>query len=138
MRQQFKLLPQDEEFLNQYGLPWETIIDGSQWVLIHNFPTHEAYNYSQTSIAIRLETGYPQAQLDMVYVHPALVRKDAQPILNTDSNQPLDGKSWQRWSRHRTSTNPWRPNEDSLETHIFLIEDWFIREFEKCPCKIPI
>lgn len=131
LRRQFKLLPEDEIFLDNYGLPWESIVDHSQWVLIHDFPTHEGYNYPQASIAIRLETGYPQAQLNMVYVYPALTRKDGKPIPQTNAVQNLDGKSWQRWSRHRTKENPWQPGVDSLETHIYLIEDWFVREFEK-------
>lgn len=130
LRRHFSLLPQDEAFLNQYGLPWETLIDGSQWVLIHEFPTHRGYNHLKVSIAIRIETGYPQAQLDMVYVYPELVRTDGKPIPRTESRQALDGKQWQRWSRHRTPTNPWKPGEDGLETHIYLIEDWFSREFE--------
>ena len=131
LRRQFETLPQDKAFLEQYGLPWETVVDGSQWVLIHDFFTHDGYNYSKASIAVRLETGYPQAQLDMVYVNPALARKDGAKIPQTESRQRLDGKDWQRWSRHRTSANPWRPGEDSLETHVYLIEDWFTREFER-------
>jgi Prokaryotic E2 family E len=138
LRRQFNLLTADEAFLMEFGLPWETIVDGSQWVLVHNFPTHDGYTHSSTSIAIRLETGYPQAQLDMVYVYPALERKDNQLIPQTQVTQPLDGKGWQRWSRHRTGDNPWHPGEDSLETHIYLIEDWFVREFEKCPSSIPV
>jgi len=136
LRRQFTLLPADEEFLVQYGLPWEAVVDGSQWILIHDFPTHDCYNYPKASIAIRLETGYPLSQLDMVYIYPALSRKDGQLIPQTQVNQPLDGREWQRWSRHRTGTNPWRAGEDSLETHIYLIEDWFVREFEKCPSSI--
>lgn len=136
LRRQFKLLPQDEVFLDQFGLPWETIVDGSQWVLIYDFPTHVSYNHPKAVIAIRLETGYPRVQLDMVYVNPALARKDSKLIPQTNAIQRLDGKDWQRWSRHRTSANPWRPGEDSLETHVYLIEDWFIREFEKCPCSL--
>lgn len=131
LRRQFETLPQDNAFLEQYGLPWETVVDGSQWVLIHDFFTHDGYNYSKASIAVRLETGYPQAQLDMVYVNPVLARKDGAKIPQTESRQRLDGKDWQRWSRHRTSANPWRPGEDSLETHVYLIEDWFTREFER-------
>jgi hypothetical protein len=131
LRRQFTLLPADEAFLVQYGLPWETISDGSQWVLIYDFPTHNGYNPAKTSIAVRLETGYPQAHLDMVYVYPALARKDGKTIPQTQVKQPLDGKEWQRWSRHRTAANPWQPGEDSLETHVYLIEDWFVREFEK-------
>lgn len=130
LRRQFSLLAADEVFLNEYSLPWETLIKGSQWVLIHNFPTHKGYEQSEVSIAIRLDRGYPATQLDMVYVHPWLERKDGKPIPQTSSHQKLDGKSWQRWSRHRTQHNPWRPGEDSLETHVYLIEDWFTREFE--------
>lgn len=73
-RRQFDLLEEDEAFLNDYGLPWETINDGSQWVLIHNLKTHAGYNHQSVTAAIRLETGYPSAQLDMVYFHPALAR----------------------------------------------------------------
>lgn len=130
-RRQFSLPPEDEAFLNQYGLPWETIEDGSQWVLIHDFQTHEGYNHRKVSVAIRLETGYPLAALDMVYVLPALVRTDGKLIPNADAQQGLDGRTWQRWSRHRSSENPWKPGEDSIETHVYLIEDWFVREFER-------
>jgi len=131
MRRQFDLLPEDEQLLNDYGLPWETVVDGSQWVLIHDFPTHEGYNHKTVIAAIRLETGYPNTALDMVYFHPALARTDSRPIGATQAVQQIAGESYQRWSRHRTAQNPWRPNIDSLGTHIVLIEDWLQREFEK-------
>jgi hypothetical protein len=131
MRRQFDLLPEDEQLLNDYGLPWETVVDGSQWVLIHDFPTHEGYNHKTVIAAIRLETGYPNTALDMVYFYPALARTDSRPIGATQALQQIEGASYQRWSRHRTAQNPWRPNIDSLGTHIVLIEDWLQREFEK-------
>ncbi|WP_425062036.1 E2/UBC family protein [Pyruvatibacter mobilis] len=133
-RRDFDLLPEDEKFLNEYNLPWETITDGSQWVLIHNFPSqHEGYNHGTVTIAIRLETGYPNTPLDMVYVDPPLARRDRQAIGATNAHQNIAGKTYQRWSRHRTAQNPWRPGEDGISSHVFLIEDWFAREFEKCP-----
>lgn len=131
LRRQFDLLPEDDKFLNDYGLPWETIVDGSQWVLIHNFPTYGPYNHQKVTAAIRLETGYPTTSLEMVYFHPHLMRQDGRIIGATQVTQPLDGKSFQRWSRHRTVQNPWKPGEDSIASHIFLIEDWLQREFEK-------
>lgn len=133
LRRQFDLLPQDREFLDEYGLPWETIVDGSQWVLIHDFPTHEGYNHPSVTAAIRIETGYPNAGLDMVYFFPALARKDGGKIGATEVTQAVDGKIFQRWSRHRTGQNPWKIGHDYLGTHIFLIEEWLAREFEKCP-----
>lgn len=131
MRRQFDLLPEDEQLLNDYGLPWETVVDGSQWVLIHDFPTHEGYNHKTVIAAIRLETGYPNTPLDMVYFHPALARADGRAIRATEAVQQIAGLSYQRWSRHRTAQNPWKANIDSLGTHIVLIEDWLQREFEK-------
>ena len=106
-------------------------MDGSQWVLIHDFPTPDGYNHSCVSVAIRIETSYPQTELNMVYLFPALARKDGKKIGATEAVQNLDGKSYQRWSRHRTAQNPWKAGRDSLGTHIFLIEDWLEREFEK-------
>ncbi|MBK8840336.1 MAG: hypothetical protein IPO30_17015 [Hyphomonadaceae bacterium] len=131
MKRQFELLPEDEQFLNEYGLPWEAVVDGSQWVLIHDLPTHEGYNHPKVTAAIRIETGYPNTRLDMVYFFPALARKDGRAIGATESNQQIEGKTYQRWSRHRTDANPWKPGHDNLGTHVFLIEDWLQREFEK-------
>ena len=131
VRREFDLLPEDRKFLDDYGLPWETIIDGSQWVLIHNFPTHDGYTHDRVTVAIRIETGYPQTELNMVYVFPALSRKDGKEIKATQAVQKLEGKSYQRWSRHRTPGNPWKAGQDSIGTHIILIEDWFEREFQK-------
>lgn len=136
LRRDFDLLPENARFLDEYGLPWETVADGSLWVLIHQFPSqHEGYNHQTVTIAIRLETGYPNAALDMVYVHPALARKDQRPIGATQANQTISGTVYQRWSRHRTAQHPWDPTQDGIGSHIFLIEDWFAREFEKCPQK---
>jgi hypothetical protein len=131
LRRQFQLLPEDEKFLNDYGLAWETVVDGSQWVLIHDFPTFGPYNHAKATVAIRLETGYPGTPLDMVYFHPHLARQDGKAIGATQVSQNLDSKSFQRWSRHRTPQNPWKSGEDNLGAHIFLIEDWLQREFER-------
>lgn len=130
-RREFGLPSADEEFLVQYGLPWETVINGSRWVLIHDFPAPPGYQQEMVSIALRIESGYPVTQLDMVYVHPHLQRRDGKPIPKTNACQPLESKTWQRWSRHRSAENPWRPGVDGIETHVYLVEDWFSREFER-------
>lgn len=130
-RRQFPLPAEDMKFLDDYGLPWETIAEGSQWVLIHQFPLPQGYNHSSATAAVRLETGYPKSPLDMVYFFPSLARVDQKPILATQATQAIDGKNFQRWSRHRTSENPWRIGLDNLGTHVILIEDWLDREFKK-------
>jgi Prokaryotic E2 family E len=131
LRRQFNLLLEDEQFLDEYGLPWETIVDGSQWVLIHDFLLPDGYNNARAIVAIRVETGYPNSQLDMVYFYPPISRKDGKAIGATESLQPIDGNNFQRWSRHRTSQNPWKVGRDNLGAHIILIEEWLDREFKK-------
>jgi len=131
LQQQFQLPNSDISFLIDYGLKWETIIDGSQWVLIYEFPIPEGYNHSTITTAIRIEMGYPAAQLDMVYFNPGLMRLDGKQIGATQNLQQISGKSFQRWSRHRTSQNPWIEGQDNLGSHIILIEEWLTREFEK-------
>jgi hypothetical protein len=131
LRRQLELLPEDELFLKEYGLPWETVMDGSPWVLIHDFPTRGNYNHPRVTAAIRMETGYPNTALDMVYFSPGLARLDGRAIGATESMQLIDRKPFQRWSRHRTPQNPWVAGRDNLGTHIILIEDWLEREFRK-------
>jgi len=131
-RRQFELPEGDPAFLDEYGCQWETVIDGSHWVLLHGFSTlHPGYNHDAVTAAIRIETGYPKTALDMVYFYPAIARKDGQPIGATQAMQAIDGKSFQRWSRHYTVQNAWVIGEHNLGTHIWTIEGWLMREFQK-------
>jgi hypothetical protein len=127
-RRDAPLLDADEGFLKGYGLPFDIVADGSTWVILRDFPLPDGFNEKRVSVAIRLEQGYPFTALDMMYVFPALKRLDGKPIPQTESMQAIEGKQYQRWSRHRTGDNPWVPNKDSLETHVYLIEEWFARE----------
>ncbi|WP_298359823.1 multiubiquitin domain-containing protein [Runella sp.] len=133
LRKQFALTEEDLEYLETLGLRWETINDSNgQWILIHDFPVIEGYNVPTTTVAVKLECGYPRTQLDMAYFFPALIRKDGQSI-GAIENQVIDGKNFQRWSRHRTGENPWREGIDNLSTHLLLVSVWFSQEFQKHP-----
>lgn len=129
LRRHFDLSADDQRFLDEYGLPWETLVDGPQWVLVHDLPTVAGYNHSRVTAAIRLETGYPNTELNMVYFFPALARADGKAIGATQATQQIDGKVFQRWSRHRTAQNPWKAGRDNIGTHLLLVEDWLAREF---------
>lgn len=129
-RRDFELPSDDQQFLDNYGLPWEAISDGPQWIQIHNFPLPEGFAQNTVTVAIRIEVGYPRVPLDMAYFYPAITRKDGRPIGATSASQPICGQVFQRWSRHRSRQNPWNPETDNLESHTILIEDWLEREFE--------
>lgn len=131
MRRQFQLPEEDVIFLDSLGLEWETVTDQNmQWVLIYEYPVTSGYNLEKVTVSIKIETGYPRTALDMAYFHPPLARLDNKSI-NALTTQAIDGKQFQRWSRHRTSENPWREGVDDLSTHVSLINFWFEQEFIK-------
>jgi hypothetical protein len=131
MRRQFSLPEGDREFLDARGLPWETIIDaGGRWLLIHDFAVNGGYNIATVLLALMIAPGYPDAQIDMAYFFPELARKDGRAI-NALASQQLDGKVFQRWSRHRTAQNPWRPGEDDVATHLALVDGWLEKELAR-------
>lgn len=132
MRRDFQLPEEDCHFLDGLG-QWETVSDsGMQWVIIHDYPVCPGYNVGKVTVAIKIETGYPRTQLDMAYFFPALCRKDGKGISAT-TGQQINGKMFQRWSRHRTAQNPWREGIDDISTHISLVSFWFEQEFKKQP-----
>lgn len=133
MRRQFLLPEEDIVYLNSLDSQWETIIDGGmQWVIIHDYPVCPGYTADKVTVAIKIETGYPRSPLDMAYFFPGLQRRDCKTI-NALSFQPIDGRQFQRWSRHRTGTNPWREGVDDISTHMGLVSFWFEQEFKKQP-----
>ena len=120
MRHEFPLPEDDEESLNALGIPWETIREGSnQWLLLHEMPFREGFNHRAGSVAVQIPPSYPTAGLDMAYFFPHLARTDGRPIGQTQCLQLIDGKQWQRWSRHS-----WVPGAHGVSTHIVLIHRW--------------
>lgn len=129
MRRDFILPQADILHLESCGFPWETVKDqGSHWLIIHDRPVRSGYNVDRVATALMLPPSYPDGPIDMVYFYPALERIDRTEIGALAPHQ-LDGKQWQRWSRHRTPENPWRPGEDDIPAHLTLVDYWLDREF---------
>jgi hypothetical protein len=130
LRRQFQMPATDREFLETRGLPWEAIIEANtKWLLVHDFPVTGGYTLERVTAALMITAGYPDAQIDMVYFYPPLVRLDNKAI-KALANQNIEGKLYQRWSRHRTAQNPWRPGEDDVSTHLAQVEYWLEKELK--------
>lgn len=130
-RRQFQLPLEDIEWLESIPSNFELVAEnGVLRVVLYGFPIPAGYRRCEADLNVRIEPGYPDTQIDMVYVHPPLERADGRPIVAI-ANDDFDGKRWQRWSRHRTPANPWRPGVDNLATHFGLVEHWFRRELGK-------
>ncbi len=131
VRKQFELIESDRVYLDGRGLAWETLNEGpTRWVLITDYEITDGYNHKKVNIALELPQSYPDTQIDMVYFNPHLARVDGVAIRQL-AERIIDGKAWQRWSRHRTSANPWRRGYDCVETHMLLVDEWLERELRK-------
>lgn len=131
MKRDFQLPAEDMEWLEQRGAPFELVADGGALrVVLRDLVLPSGYNVKTTDANVRIEAGYPDAQIDMVYFHPGLVLLSGRRI-GAITSEVFEGKTWQRWSRHRTPANPWRPGIDSLATHFALVQEWLEREIRK-------
>jgi len=133
LRREFDLPEEDVEHLDARGLPWEAVLDGrSRVLLLHDWPVPDGYAQRLVTLALLIPPSYPTAQLDMAYFSPALARVDGAAI-GALSAATITGRPFQRWSRHRTRQNPWRPGVDGVATHLALVECWLEREFALRP-----
>lgn len=130
-RREFALPADDMQWLNATGPQYELVAEGGVLrVVLYDFPVPAGYNLSKVAVNVRIDSGYPDTQIDMAYFFPPLQRLDGRAI-NATSTDAFDGKTWQRWSRHRTGANPWRPGVDNLSTHMTAVEEWLAHELKK-------
>ncbi len=131
LRRQFSLPQEDTDWLEGLGLRYELVSEGGTLrVVIYDWPVPSGYHIANVAINVRIESGYPDTQIDMAYFDPHLARTDGKAI-GALAQENFDGRPWQRWSRHRTPANPWRPGIDNLATHFALINEWLSRELQK-------
>lgn len=121
MRRQFSLPEEDVDHLDGMGNAWETVIDsGNRWLLIERFAYPTGFNVSEGSVAVQIPPNYATSPLDMAYFFPQLSRTDGRQIRQAQVMQLIDGRQWQRWSRHYR----WIPGQHNLGTHLVLVARW--------------
>ena len=131
LRRNFTLPDVDTNFLESLGNDFELVTENNvNRVVVKNFKVLPGYKQTEVDFNVRIEKLYPDVQIDMVYFYPHLERLDGKPI-KAIAQDSFDGKSWQRWSRHRTAKHPWKPGVDNLETHYTCIQSWLERELLK-------
>lgn len=127
-RRDFQLPAGDLAFLSQLQLPWSAVTENAVMrLVIFGFPVPAGYNHRQVDLYLRIDPTYPDTQLDMVYVFPALAMTSGK-VIGALSHETFAGRTWQRWSRHRTQASAWRPGVDNVESHMALVADWFAKE----------
>jgi len=129
MRKHFTLPVEDIDFLNQMGLEWECISEGSLWLLIYGYPMPKGYQVTEATVGLQIVPNYPAVEIDMAYFHPMLQKNSGHGI-NATTPQMIDGKTYQRWSRHR-QPGEWKPGVDNLCTHLSLVDNWLLNDLNR-------
>lgn len=130
-RSDFTVSDEDVEYLNSKGYTWEAVSQpDAKRIVVRGFQSPDGFTPPQVDMFVILPHGYPDTQIDMVYFHPPLARKDGKVIGSLVTNQ-FENKAWQGWSRHRTENSPWRQGIDNLASHLMLVDDFLRAELSK-------
>ncbi|GAO21457.1 hypothetical protein ALISP_1277 [Alicycliphilus sp. B1] len=128
-RNAFALLDVDEAFLDQRFAFWETLVEnGRRWLLICGYPVPEGYTTRRITLALEVPPNYPGAQIDMFYALPHLALHSGNALANTEAQVTIEGKNYQRWSRHRGPSSEWKSGVDNVITHLALVESALLKE----------
>lgn len=124
----FGLLQVDQTYLDNLGFAWETIVEGEhRWLVITDYAVPPGYQNKTVQLALLVPPTYPQAEIDMFYVHPPLAKTDGGAIPNL-MQQLIGGITFQTWSRHRGQGSVWNPRRDNVVTHLALVESAIAKE----------
>lgn len=132
MRRDFVLLASDEAGLAERGIMWSSALDaGRRWLILRDMPLPLGFDVTMATVAMEIPPTYPMAEIDMFYCAPELRLTSGRVIPQTQVTEMVCGRPFQRWSRHRGAIAPWRPNKDSILTHLLLIDASLAREVEQ-------
>jgi hypothetical protein len=90
-------------------------------VIIRNFRLSAKYALSKTDLLLRLPPNFPMAKPDMFWTFPHVrLAGGSFPPQADVLDVILEGRQWQRWSRHLADTQ-WRPGRDNLRVFLGII-----------------
>jgi hypothetical protein len=114
------IIPQhDEDYLKERGFDYQLKQVGAEvHLVIRNWAFPSAYNPQSADLLIRISAGYPLSQLDMFWTSPDLKLASGGWPQAAEVHETLDGRNWQRWSRH---TQEWRAGVDNLRTFVAAV-----------------
>lgn len=128
MRRQFELPTDEVEGFAALYPQWEALREaGKNWLLVHGFAVPPGYNVGAVDLVVQIPPGYSRERLDMVYVFPVLSLQSGRSIPAVESRETIDGRSFQRWSRHYD----WDPARHNLSIHLQFAREWFERELRR-------
>ncbi len=118
-----KLPEADREYLDRGGYSYRVFEEGGLLnVELLHFPLPAGLNAPSASVLFRLSPSYPDTPPDMWWIIPHLTPVNGGVIPATELIETIDGRNWQRWSRHLDQTS-WRSGIDGLESYVRILRN---------------
>ena len=119
----FPLLPSDDEGFRRRDLAPRRVVEGGRrWLIFDVYPLPTGLSPQAVAMALEIPPSYPRAEIDMFYCHPAVRRDDGGTIPQTGVTEMIEGRTYQRWSRHRGVQSRWDARTDTVLTHLTLVD----------------
>ncbi len=116
-------LPSDDQaWLKEQGWAYEEVAEvNKRGVIVRRFPLPPGkFQVPEADILIQVPQGYPDANLDMFWLSPALHLTPSGKLPNKIATEVHFGTSWQRWSRHYKQ-GQWRRGIDDIASHFAFV-----------------
>ena len=119
----FALLPSDDEGFRRRGFAPRRVVErGRRWLIFDVYSLPKGLNPHVVALALEIPPSYPRAEIDMFYCYPAVRRRDGGVIPRTQATEVIEGRTYQRWSRHRGAQSRWDAKTDTVLTHLTLVD----------------
>ncbi|HEV2523428.1 MAG TPA: E2/UBC family protein [Candidatus Acidoferrales bacterium] len=87
-------------------------------LILKNFGLGEGYNPATADLLLRIPRSYPDAGPDMFWLNPRVTLVNGACPQAADANENHLGRTWQRFSWHRSQ---WKPAVDNIHGQIEFI-----------------
>jgi hypothetical protein len=106
----------DLHYLDSKGFKYRVSAPSNEiHLVIGDFELPAHYVPRKCELLLKLPPGYPNTNPDMFWTTPGIRLANGGAPLAADVIELLEGKQWQRWSRHN---NTWRPGVDDIQTKL--------------------
>lgn len=124
-RRDFYLFDDDIQYLDRLGMCWEAVQDGgARAVILYDYLLPEPLSPSLVHLKIKIPHDYTSgAALDMFFTDKQVTGKNGRAIDRLTKSGAFDQSDWWQWSRHYPPKTKWRPNHNTLVTHLCYVQN---------------
>ena len=120
------LLQEHIKILEREGHKIEIHVDSEIHIVFKDYKIPaQIWDQNKTDLLVITHPTYPNAKMDMFWVHPPISLKSDKTVQAADTTEDKLGINWLRFSWHVQS---WNPGKDNLITYLDVVNDRLRRD----------